>query len=614
MKNIFLVAVLLFAANSAFSKSISGIRILNSYPMNEAENVHPATGIGITFSDPIRKSSVTIESISVIGTLGGKYYGTVKLSRNGRTVIFTPSMRFLLGDIVQVRLGSFETAGDAMTPVYTLSFSVRKKLAFPDTSFHSDDPVLEHQLHSTLHDAQRTSHGILSLQASPQSYPGINIITENNPSEGNMFLTNFKDVSDQSNTFRMILDKNGEIINAEGGGPDYFGDYKPNPDGTYSFYDYFNGAFFILDSNLTLNNIIGSTYGYVTDAHEIRVTSEGNYYIIAADNEFVDMSQYVKEGFNPATILVPIIQEFDRDSNLIFEWRSTDHFKITDATHEDLKLSYIDFCHINAIEFDADSNLLLSCRHMDEITKIDRKTGEVMWRWGGKNNQFTFIGDTLLFSHQHAIRRTDAGTYLMFDNGNFHTGNAAFSRALEYQLDQKNKIATKIWDFRHNPDVLSLSMGYVQRLPNKNTFIGWGECDDISVTELDPKNQTLYEMGMTGGNYSYRAYKYDTNYVHGKDNSSAAQSIPSVDATLNCIPNPISGQAQIECSVKESSRMNISLFDQLGREVLNIYTGYLSSGKHSYMINSGKLPAGMYFLRAAENNGFTLEKKVVVLK
>ncbi len=606
MKYLFFGVFFFFGARAIQPQPISAVRVVNSYPINGAQNVHPATGIGISFSSPIIKNSMYCDSITVTGTINEKYSGTVRISTNRKTVIFIPSKPFPFGETINVRFGRFETISEAMTPAYSLTFTIRTKLAIVDTSFHSDDPILENQIHKTLFHAT----GPATL-----SYPIFNIITENNPSNGEMFIANYKNLASQTNTYRMILDKYGEVTYGEGGGPDYFDDFKPNQDGTYSFYDQQNGAFFILDTNFTLINIIGATYGYVTDAHEIRVTSEGNYFILAADYEFIDMSSYVKGGFNSATVLVPIIQEFDRDSNLIFEWRTIDHFKITDATHEDLTSNYIDFCHVNAIEFDADSNLIISCRHFDEITKIDRETGDIIWRWGGKNNQFTFVGDTLLFSHQHAIRRTDAGTYIMFDNGNFHPPNAYYSRALEYRLDQTNKIATKIWQFRHIPDVYSLAMGYVQRLPNHNTFIGWGEADDLTVTELDPNDQTLYEMGMTDGNYTYRAYKYDSNYVHGRVNSSVAQSATESNiTTLICMPNPISDQGHIECSAVQSGNVAISLFDQLGREISKIYTGVLSSGKHSFLMNAKEFPAGMYYLRATGDDGLSIEKKILIMK
>jgi len=91
------------------------------------------------------------------------------------------------------------------------------------------------------------------------------------------------------------------------------------------------------------------------------------------------------------------------------------------------------------ISYDNDGNLLISSRHLDEITKINRTTGSIIWRLGGKNNQFAFPNDSLGFSHQHAIRRIGNENILLFDNGNFRgisgsqpdTTAEFYSRAVE---------------------------------------------------------------------------------------------------------------------------------------------------------------------------------------
>ena len=64
---------------------------------------------------------------------------------------------------------------------------------------------------------------------------------------------------------------------------------------------------------------------------------------------------------------------------------------------------------------------------MDEITKIDRQTGDIIWRLGGVNNEFTFLNDSLDFQHsiptpfcyQHDIRRLRNGNITIYDNGNY---------------------------------------------------------------------------------------------------------------------------------------------------------------------------------------------------
>ena len=126
---------------------------------------------------------------------------------------------------------------------------------------------------------------------------------------------------------------------------------------------------------------------------------------------------------------------------MIFQWRSWDHFKITDATEDiDLTAHTIDYVHGNSIEVDYDSHILLSSRHMDEITKINRQTGEIIWRFGGiksRNNQFLFINDLRTFSHQHDIRRLPNGNITLFNNGNLLVPR--YSSSLEYYLDEQNK-------------------------------------------------------------------------------------------------------------------------------------------------------------------------------
>lgn len=94
------------------------------------------------------------------------------------------------------------------------------------------------------------------------------------------------------------------------------------------------------------------------------------------------MSAVAPDGNVAVTVSGLIIHGLDRQKNVVFQWRIWDHFKITDATHENLTAATIDYVHGNALEVDADGNLLLSSRHMDEITKIDRGTGEMPWRMG----------------------------------------------------------------------------------------------------------------------------------------------------------------------------------------------------------------------------------------
>ena len=232
--------------------------------------------------------------------------------------------------------------------------------------------------------------------------------------------------------------------------------------------------------------------------------------MLAHDYQQVAMDTVVQGGNPNAVVNGLVIQELDENKNVVFQWRSFDHFKITDATYDiDLTDSLIDWVHANALDVDTDGNILVSCRHLDEITKINRQTGDIIWRWGGeycKNNQFTFINDPTGFSHQHFIRKLTNGNLSLFDNGNLHSPE--YSRAVEYQLDEENKLAFLVWEYSNDPISFSSAMGSVNRLPDHNTIIGWGTGVNPAISEVDAQGNVTQFLTIPDTIVNYRGYKF----------------------------------------------------------------------------------------------------------
>jgi len=588
----FLCSVSMIA--SVLSQTTFLLTKTNTYPYYGSSNVHPFTNIGLNFSEALDPRHLYIDSVTVFGT-HNKYAGTLTLSVDRKTLIFIPAEHFLLGDTIHVRIGSLTSSFGKVSEPFFLNFIIRKTITTPSAIPTTDETT--------------------SIPLLPADVPQMTVLIDNNPSDGQIYITG----SIQNYRIIAILDKNGDgekIIQQPQ--PFMNADFKPNTNGTYSYFDGAHKCYLILDTNLTPVDSVIAPIQYSTDFHEIRFTGDGDRIIIGLDTQVIDMSQYIPGGDSTAVVFVPTILKLDKRNNLIWEWKSLDHFKVTDATHEDLKFSRVDFCHMNAIEFDTDSNLLVSNRNMDEITKIDRKTGNIIWRWGGNNNQFHLTGDTNWFSHQHAIRLTSAGTYIMFDNGDFRINQLGatvppFSRAVEYRLNEDNRTVEKIWEFRHNPDIASEGMGYAERLADKGTFIDWGNYLGLAVTEVDSANSTRFEMAMPTGSYSYRAYKYDSNYVRSGIKS-GVRSVMTSGMSISVIPNPISDFAKVQCSLPSYGYTDISLYDALGREVSKISSGFLSEGSHEFQVNSQNLSAGVYYIRANLTGIGSVNQEVIVLR
>ena len=334
-------------------------------------------------------------------------------------------------------------------------------------------------------------------------------------------------------------------------------DFKVNYNNKISYFDRSSKGWFIMDS---LQNEIDSVYclnGYSADNHDFLALSNGNFVLIAYDEQFYAMDTVVSGGSPNATVEGLIIQELDSNHNLIFEWKSWDHFHVTDNSYlSPWTGSNLQFIHANAIDIDFDGHFLISCRNLDEITKIHRTTGEIIWRWGGTKNEFTFIND-YPFTHQHSIRSLGDNRYLLFDNGNFssqYTGTINISRAVEYELDTNLMEVTKVWEFVHPDSLYTPSIGGVQRLPNGNTLVNFGNLQWLNtgsiVTEVDTNNQIVFQLEYDNGGNLYRAQKFDW-FFH-------TSTLGCTDP-LACNYNPLATLNNGSCGYNNSSYDTLSI-------------------------------------------------------
>lgn len=274
---------------------------------------------------------------------------------------------------------------------------------------------------------------------------------------------------------------------------------------------YLNGVprkLYFLNEMLEVTNAL-SVEGFKPNGHDWDVSDSGNILLMGQASSVKDMSLIVAGGDTAAEVLDLIVQEFDPEFNLLYTWNSANHFQVTDGNENSSYLDFtekqIDYVHANGISIDSDTSFLISCRHMDEITKVDRRTGDIIWRLGGKNNQFQFVNDDIGFSHQHGIRSLGNGNILLFDNGNLHFPQ--LSSAVEYKIDEPNKTATMVERYYRNPAVYSNHSGAVQPVFNGNKIIDWGPYWP-SMTEFHSDGTTALEWDFTSHSYCPHIEKY----------------------------------------------------------------------------------------------------------
>tara|TARA_B110000046_G_scaffold44940_1_gene49968 strand:+ start:2570 stop:3844 length:1275 start_codon:yes stop_codon:yes gene_type:complete len=299
-------------------------------------------------------------------------------------------------------------------------------------------------------------------------------------------------------------------------------DFKVNQN-YLTFFNKSNQNWIVLNDKMKEVDTLNCVNGYKADYHDIQLLQNGGYILQAYDSISVNMSEIVSGGNPNAIVIYLIIQEFDQNKNLIFEWNAWEHLNIADYTNLDLTRLRLTWMHGNSIEVDQDLHLLVSNRRSSEILKIDRNTGDVLWYLGGPNNDFTINNDSFNgFNKQHDVRRLSNGNILLFDNGNEH--QPPISRVVEYSVNEINKSINLVWEFYHPEQLLGLAMGSAQRLPNQNTLINWGIVNNNGaiITEVDYDKNIVLEIRYPLGVRCYKVRKEDwffsTNLIPGDTN------------------------------------------------------------------------------------------------
>ncbi|HTN19639.1 MAG TPA: aryl-sulfate sulfotransferase [Pelobium sp.] len=240
------------------------------------------------------------------------------------------------------------------------------------------------------------------------------------------------------------------------------------------------------------------------DGHEFILVGENHYIIETYFRKVVNNIPESIPHIKNCVVMTPLIQEV-KDGKIIFEWDASNFPEFYGASVEGNQFtssSPQDYMHLNSIFIDPkDDNLLLSFRQTDQVIKINRKSGEIMWRIGGKNSDFNLSEDQK-FLRQHDATYTESNTLMLLDNG--LEGKRPYSRIIEFALDEESKVVA---DFKSTvlPDNAFITyMGSVQK-QNDVYFIGGGSLP--FNFELNATSGALVKRQILSSN-SYRAYKY----------------------------------------------------------------------------------------------------------
>ncbi len=289
------------------------------------------------------------------------------------------------------------------------------------------------------------------------------------------------------------------------------------------------GTDYIYDDRYRQIAAVNAGNGYSADGHEFLITRRNTALVLSYATGTADLTDI--GGPANQTVINGIAQEIDiRTGKVLFEWNSADHVPYSES-QQPLPASAStpwDWFHINAVKTDGRNHLIIDARNTWTAYQVDRHTGAVDWRLGGKNSSFALHaadGQVLndagkIFAWQHDTEAHGHGLYTVFDNeaaGVANTGTGVsselpYSRSVTIRLDRRAGTATLVRSAEQPESQLAPSQGNTQTLPNGDLFTGWGSLPTFS--ESDPTGGVVFEAHFPAGVNSYRAYRLPWHPSH----------------------------------------------------------------------------------------------------
>jgi Arylsulfotransferase (ASST) len=243
--------------------------------------------------------------------------------------------------------------------------------------------------------------------------------------------------------------------------------------------------------------------GRTLDMHELQVTPEGTaLFMCTPQSVAMDLTEV--GGPRDGQVLEAVIQEVEISSGkLLMEWHSLDHIGVSES-YLPFKGPY-DYLHANSIDVTPDGNLLVSGRHTWTLYKIDRRSGHVMWRMGGRRSNFE-IERAARWAWQHDARQVAHGVITLFDDASdgFSKNEAKQSRGVKLEVDWAHRRVKLGAQYVRPRPLLAAEMGNVQTLPDGHLIVSWGNTGVLSEFGADETWITDASMRCL----TYRAFRF----------------------------------------------------------------------------------------------------------
>ena len=212
--------------------------------------------------------------------------------------------------------------------------------------------------------------------------------------------------------------------------------------------------------------------------HEILKKSNNEIVTITLDTRVMDLSSIggtTKDTINGDGILV-----MDRTGKKVWQWSIFD--VVNPLSDTGILRTKKDWMHANSLNYDKDSNYLISFYNTGQIWKADAHSGKIIWKLGKGGN--VEMPAECRFDQSHAVHINPQGSLMFFDNG----VNNHLSEVYALKMDEAGKTSQLTLHIKLPAEIYNDRMGSAYMI-NDTTVLCC--CSKKHITVLTDKKGVL---------------------------------------------------------------------------------------------------------------------------
>lgn len=325
-------------------------------------------------------------------------------------------------------------------------------------------------------------------------------------------------------------------------------DIKPTKDHTFTAssnfnafeFDYNGKTLWTAPNDGRLNN---DTIEYYH--HEFTKLDNGNYMGATLEHRMMKVPPWITitekqkttgfvekraDGHYYRRVTLGNLVEYTKDRELVWYWKSIDHFNDTDFFRTKIIHGINTDMHLNAFDFDEKNKVIyMSFRNMNEVVKIDYPSGKILKRYGAIWINDSTKDSKRMFYGQHCVRKEDDGRLYMFNNNS----NPSSTKQIEERKKPTSLVSVfeetgtktglkNVWEFPCNMDTFAETYsgvgGSVAMLDDKCLLVSMGSTGRIFIVSPGKEKvwNVIAQVSENGTDW-YPMAQYRANFITRKE-------------------------------------------------------------------------------------------------